>query len=392
MVEPTSDRRNVNKVTDWTSLNYVVVDVEGNGQQPPDLVELAAVPIVGGVIGEPVSWLVKPEMAIKHFATRIHGLTHKDVAECPAFADIKDDVLSTLKGAALVAHNAPTLTWMSSPACWATGRRPRCSTRSSSPGVWCRARTATDSATWSMLSSWPMGFPKDSRPTAPTTAPRMTRWSRRGCSSCSPPRHGAWKNCAATHQEGARMKLRPFSDHQRGVFVSVDGPSGAGKSTIVHHLAQLLIAAGEDAHVTAEPSTGPIGALCRELTETITGHALACLYAADRYHHLEAEVRPNTSVGRVVISDRYIPSGLVMQRFDGIDPSFLWHVNAEADRPDLVVILEADPEVIAVRLSERGPHNRFQLSPGSSHAEVRFYRQATERFDPSGLRRAQSGL
>ena len=48
-------------MTDWTSLAYVVVDVEGNGQQPPDLVELAAVPIVGGKIGEPSSWLVRPE-------------------------------------------------------------------------------------------------------------------------------------------------------------------------------------------------------------------------------------------------------------------------------------------------------------------------------------------
>jgi dTMP kinase len=112
------------------------------------------------------------------------------------------------------------------------------------------------------------------------------------------------------------MNLRPFSEHKRGLFVSVDGPSGAGKSTIVQHLAQLLVAAGEDVHVTAEPSSGPIGALCRELTETTAGHALACLYAADRYHHLEAEVRPNTEAGRVVLSDRYIPSGLVMQRFD----------------------------------------------------------------------------
>ncbi|MGH3780685.1 MAG: hypothetical protein ACRDRO_08680 [Pseudonocardiaceae bacterium] len=48
-------------MTDWTSLSYVVVDVEGNGAQPPDLVELAAVPIIGGVIGEPSSWLVKPD-------------------------------------------------------------------------------------------------------------------------------------------------------------------------------------------------------------------------------------------------------------------------------------------------------------------------------------------
>jgi len=181
------------------------------------------------------------------------------------------------------------------------------------------------------------------------------------------------------------VKLRPFSDHPRGLFVSVDGPSGAGKSTIVHHLAQALVAAGEEVHVTAEPSSGPIGVLCRELTETVTGHALACLYAADRYHHIATEIRPHMAAGQMVISDRYIPSGLVIQRFDGIDPAFLWLLNAEADRPDLAVILEADPDVVSERLRERGPHNRFQLSPGSSHAEVHFYRQATERLIQAGF-------
>lgn len=154
------------------------------------------------------------------------------------------------------------------------------------------------------------------------------------------------------------MTLRPFSDPGRGLFISVDGPSGAGKSTIVRHLAQMLVAAGEDVHVTAEPSNGPIGNLCRELTESVTGHALACLYVADRYHHIETEVRPLLDVGKIVISDRYVPSGLVMQRFDGIDPAFLWQLNAETERPDLAVILEADPEVIAERLHERGAHNR----------------------------------
>ena len=42
-------------MTDWTSLDYAVIDVEGNGQQPPDLVELAVVPIRSGVIGESAS-------------------------------------------------------------------------------------------------------------------------------------------------------------------------------------------------------------------------------------------------------------------------------------------------------------------------------------------------
>lgn len=181
------------------------------------------------------------------------------------------------------------------------------------------------------------------------------------------------------------MKLRPFSSSDRGMFISIDGPSGAGKSTIVRHLAQMLVAVGESVHVTAEPSSGPIGLLCRELTESITGHALACLYAADRYHHAQTEIRPHIQSGQIVISDRYIPSGLVMQRFDGIDPSFLWQLNRDADRPDLTVILEADPETIAERLAARGRHNRFQLTPGSSHAEVHFYRQATERLIQAGF-------
>lgn len=181
------------------------------------------------------------------------------------------------------------------------------------------------------------------------------------------------------------MRLRPFSSQERGMVISIDGPSGAGKSTIVRHLAQMLVAAGESVHITAEPSKGPISVLCRELTESVTGHALACLYAADRYHHLQAEIRPHVEGGETVISDRYIPSGLVMQRFDGIDPAFLWHLNSEADRPDLAVILETDPETIAERLAARGAHNRFQLTPGSSHAEVHFYRQATERLIQAGF-------
>jgi DNA polymerase III epsilon subunit-like protein len=94
------------EMTDWTSLTYVVVDVEGNGQQPPELVELAVVPILGGVVGEPASWLVKPEHPIKHIATTFHGLTTKDVADCPVVADISAEVLAALDADALVAHNA----------------------------------------------------------------------------------------------------------------------------------------------------------------------------------------------------------------------------------------------------------------------------------------------
>jgi exodeoxyribonuclease X len=93
-------------MTDWTSLRYAVADVEGNGQQPPDLVELAVVPIIDGTIGQPVSWLVKPDRPIKYFATRIHGFTNQDVADAPSFTAIADEVRAALDVPALVAHNA----------------------------------------------------------------------------------------------------------------------------------------------------------------------------------------------------------------------------------------------------------------------------------------------
>ena len=93
-------------MTDWTAINYVVVDVEGNGQQPPELIELAVVPVTGGEVGEPSSWLVRPAHPIRHFATSLHGLKTSDVVDCPPIEDIATEVRHALDAPALVAHNA----------------------------------------------------------------------------------------------------------------------------------------------------------------------------------------------------------------------------------------------------------------------------------------------
>jgi exodeoxyribonuclease X len=94
------------RMSDWTKLRYVVVDVEGNGQQPPDLVEVAAVPIIGGVIGEPQSWLVRPALPITGFARKIHGISNEQVADAPTFGQVEPAVLQALDVDVLVAHAA----------------------------------------------------------------------------------------------------------------------------------------------------------------------------------------------------------------------------------------------------------------------------------------------
>jgi exodeoxyribonuclease X len=93
-------------VTAWTEYRYAVIDVEGNGQLPPELVELGIVPVVSGVIGAPVTWLCKPERPITPMARRIHGIGDAMVDAAPSFSGVEADIRANLDGAVLVAHNA----------------------------------------------------------------------------------------------------------------------------------------------------------------------------------------------------------------------------------------------------------------------------------------------
>src|SRR5437764_5410125 len=166
-----------------------------------------------------------------------------------------------------------------------------------------------------------------------------------------------------------------------GVLVSVDGPGGVGKSTTIEHLTAILRRAGLRVHRTAQPSAGPIGGLACDLVPTAGGAALACLFAADRYHQLDTEIRPHRDDGEIVLCDRYLASGLVVQRADGLDLAYLAGINAHADPPDLAIILIADPGTIVGRLAERGAHNRYQGSPALAAAEIAHYGEAAAHLE-----------
>lgn len=172
----------------------------------------------------------------------------------------------------------------------------------------------------------------------------------------------------------------------RGHFITLDGPGAAGKSTLVRLVTAHLDAVGVDVHSTTEPSPGPAGRLARTSTSIFRGHALACLVAADRYHHLETEIRPALEAGKLVICDRYVPSSYVLQVLDGVDQSFVDAVNAHAQRPDLAVILTCDPDQLQRRLTVRGSHSRFEDDPDLSRAEVERYEHVAAMLAHDGIR------
>src|SRR5690606_9395549 len=94
-------------VHDWRDTKFVVVDVEGNGAQPADIVEVATVPIErGGRIGAPQEWLVRPLTPITRFATQLHGITNEMVNGAPSFEAVAEQVRQALDGQYLVAHGA----------------------------------------------------------------------------------------------------------------------------------------------------------------------------------------------------------------------------------------------------------------------------------------------
>jgi dTMP kinase len=171
-----------------------------------------------------------------------------------------------------------------------------------------------------------------------------------------------------------------------GLFVTIDGPGGVGKTTVTALVAESLRTDGETVFQTREPSEGPIGQLARNGTEDHRGMSMACLIAADRYAHLEHEVRPAIARGETVVCDRYVGSSLVLQVLDGVGRDVVWELNRHADMPDLAVILNARHDVIEKRLTSRGAHSRYERQEGSSERECAAFRETARFLMSAGVR------
>jgi dTMP kinase len=172
----------------------------------------------------------------------------------------------------------------------------------------------------------------------------------------------------------------------RGLFVVIDGPDGVGKTTTIGVLARRLADHRLSVHLTREPSPTPLGDFIRAAQETYRGLALACLVAADRYHHIATDIRPQLAAGQLVLCDRYVASSLVLQPMDGVDPEVVWQLNRHALPPDLTVILGAEPSVLRQRLADRVRQSRFERHADSAAIQSRLYREAVDQLASAGHR------
>lgn len=85
---------------------FWVIDVEGNGGTPPEIIELAMIEVADlALTGRQRHWLVRPEHPILPSATRIHGLTDDEVAGAPSIDEIGDEIVTWTDQAMIVGHN-----------------------------------------------------------------------------------------------------------------------------------------------------------------------------------------------------------------------------------------------------------------------------------------------
>ncbi len=153
-------------------------------------------------------------------------------------------------------------------------------------------------------------------------------------------------------------------DSNSGLFVVFEGIDGAGKTTQVDLLTRALRDAGETVVRSKEPTAGPWGMKVRESALTGRFPIEEELYAfeQDRREHLETLILPALARNEVVVLDRYYYSTIAYQgRVSGNPEAIDAQMRAFARTPDIVFLLDSEPELCVRRVRSRdGAPNHFE--------------------------------
>lgn len=141
-----------------------------------------------------------------------------------------------------------------------------------------------------------------------------------------------------------------------GLFIAFEGLDGSGSSIQASLLAGLLQKEGYRVLHTKEPTNNLIGGLIRaQLTGAwkSSQDCLQLLFAADRANHLEKEIVPALTNGKVVVIDRYAFSNIAYGSVD-LEASTKWlkQINEYFIEPDVTFVIKTSPSICALRLKK----------------------------------------
>ncbi len=144
---------------------------------------------------------------------------------------------------------------------------------------------------------------------------------------------------------------------RRPNFITVEGIDGVGKSTVVATIAEYLNGVKINTQIVRQNKDTVLARKvrefisCKEAYDTSTT-TFALLFAASINDSIERIIDPAHLNGKVVISDRYTMSTRVYQR-DSKYVDRICDILENQLMPDLIFVLDAPPNIVKARISER---------------------------------------
>ncbi|HKN06320.1 MAG: thymidylate kinase [Thermoplasmata archaeon] len=149
---------------------------------------------------------------------------------------------------------------------------------------------------------------------------------------------------------GTRLPRMP-EETLVGKLIVVEGADGSGRTTEVNLLREWLEVEG---HAVVDTGLRRSDLVSDEIDRAKQGHTLApttmaLLYAADFADQLENKIIPALAAGSTVLADRYIYTLMARAIVRGASREYARHLYGFAVRPDLIVFLDARPEILLHR-------------------------------------------
>lgn len=154
----------------------------------------------------------------------------------------------------------------------------------------------------------------------------------------------------------------------KGYFISLEGADGCGKTTQLERVASELRRLGREVVCTREPGGTRLAEELRSLVldpELImNARTETLLYIAARADHVERVIKPALLAGKIVLCDRFSDSTEVYQGIvRGLPLPAIHGLSTFASdglEPDLTILLDGDPDLLAARRELRGVHDRYE--------------------------------
>ena len=147
-----------------------------------------------------------------------------------------------------------------------------------------------------------------------------------------------------------------MSKPSKGALIVLEGGDGSGKTTQARVLSSALRREGYKVKPTAEPSRSAAGRLIRRKIlhgKKVSPEVEALLFAADRFLHIESEILPAVTDGKIVVCDRYMFASFAYQGAQGVDLQWLREINRSAVKPDLALYLDVPAETGMRRIKRK---------------------------------------